>query len=149
MPPLRDYPIRIPSSVTIYIQQAHLALEHIFCLMVEQVCFGPERFAAIWAAAGREESAAMEAIILAGGLGTRLTARLNDVPKTLAPAASSPFLEILLRQLKRFDCAHALLSDDTFMQQSRNGFGGLRLRHRGREVPSAARWHLRRCGSGC
>jgi D-sedoheptulose 7-phosphate isomerase len=41
MPPLCDYCIRIPSDVTMYIQQAHLALEHIFCMIVEQQYFGP------------------------------------------------------------------------------------------------------------
>jgi D-sedoheptulose 7-phosphate isomerase len=41
MPPLCDYCIRIPSDVTMYIQQAHLALEHIFCMIVEQHYFGP------------------------------------------------------------------------------------------------------------
>jgi D-sedoheptulose 7-phosphate isomerase len=40
MPPLCDYCIRIPSTVTMYIQQAHLALEHIFCLLVEREYFG-------------------------------------------------------------------------------------------------------------
>lgn len=34
-----DYLIRIPSDVTMYIQQAHLALEHIFCMLVEQAYF--------------------------------------------------------------------------------------------------------------
>jgi len=38
---LCDYCIRIPSDVTMYIQQAHLALEHIFCSVVEQGFFGP------------------------------------------------------------------------------------------------------------
>ena len=40
MAPLCDYCIRIPSDVTMYIQQAHLALEHIFCMMVERHYFG-------------------------------------------------------------------------------------------------------------
>lgn len=40
MAPLCDYLIAIPSSVTMYIQQSHLALEHIFCMMAEQVYFG-------------------------------------------------------------------------------------------------------------
>jgi D-sedoheptulose 7-phosphate isomerase len=39
MAPLCDYLIRIPSEVTMYIQQAHLALEHIFCLLTERVYF--------------------------------------------------------------------------------------------------------------
>jgi D-sedoheptulose 7-phosphate isomerase len=40
MPHLCDYLIVIPSAVTIYIQQAHLALEHIFCMLVERDYFG-------------------------------------------------------------------------------------------------------------
>jgi D-sedoheptulose 7-phosphate isomerase len=39
MAPLCDYCIRVPSDVTMYIQQAHLALEHIFCMMVERSYF--------------------------------------------------------------------------------------------------------------
>lgn len=39
MPPLCDYLLRMPSEVTMYIQQAHLALEHIFSLLVEQRYF--------------------------------------------------------------------------------------------------------------
>jgi D-sedoheptulose 7-phosphate isomerase len=43
MPPLCDFLICIPSDVTMYIQQAHLALEHIFCMLTERMYFGPER----------------------------------------------------------------------------------------------------------
>ena len=39
MPPLCDHCLRIPSDVTMYIQQAHLALEHIFCMIVERQYF--------------------------------------------------------------------------------------------------------------
>ena len=39
MPPLCDYCLRMPSEVTMYIQQAHLALEHIFSLLVERRYF--------------------------------------------------------------------------------------------------------------
>ena len=42
MTPLCDYSIIIPSKVTMYIQQAHLALEHIFCMMVERHYFGQD-----------------------------------------------------------------------------------------------------------
>lgn len=52
----------------------------------------------------------MEAIILAGGFGTRLAGRLDGVPKPMAPVAGRPFLEILLRQLERAGCARAILS---------------------------------------
>ena len=39
MPSLCDYCLRMPSEVTMYIQQAHLALEHIFSLLVERHYF--------------------------------------------------------------------------------------------------------------
>ena len=39
MPGLCDYCVCIPSDVTMYIQQAHLALEHIFCMIVEERYF--------------------------------------------------------------------------------------------------------------
>lgn len=39
MPNLCDYCLRMPSSVTMHIQQAHLAVEHIFSLLVEQIFF--------------------------------------------------------------------------------------------------------------
>ena len=47
MPSLCDYCIRIPSEVTMHIQEAHLALEHIFCMLVERAYFGEQRSSAI------------------------------------------------------------------------------------------------------
>jgi D-sedoheptulose 7-phosphate isomerase len=41
-----DHLICIPSPVTMYVQQAHLALEHLYCLLVEHVYFGEEFSAA-------------------------------------------------------------------------------------------------------
>ena len=38
---LCDHCIVIPSNVTMNIQECHLALEHIFCMMVERCVFGP------------------------------------------------------------------------------------------------------------
>ncbi|MDR3752820.1 MAG: SIS domain-containing protein [Terracidiphilus sp.] len=46
MPPLCDYCLRVPSEVTMYIQQAHLALEHIFSLLVERRYFAAKPAAA-------------------------------------------------------------------------------------------------------
>jgi len=39
MTPLCDHIIKVPSEVTMYIQQVHLALEHIFCLLTERLYF--------------------------------------------------------------------------------------------------------------
>ena len=52
----------------------------------------------------------MEAIVLAGGLGTRLRGILQGVPKPMAPVAGRPFLEIQLNQLARAGCARVILS---------------------------------------
>ena len=38
----------------------------------------------------------MEAIVLAGGLGTRLRSVVADVPKPMAPVANRPFLDYIL-----------------------------------------------------
>jgi D-sedoheptulose 7-phosphate isomerase len=45
MLPLCDYCLRMPSDTTMYIQQAHLALEHIFCMIVERRLFTSEQSA--------------------------------------------------------------------------------------------------------
>ena len=38
---LCDHNVVIPSNVTMNIQESHLALEHIFCMLVERFYFGP------------------------------------------------------------------------------------------------------------
>ncbi len=42
----------------------------------------------------------MQAILLAGGLGTRLKSVVNDRPKPLAPICGKPFMEYVIRELK-------------------------------------------------
>jgi D-glycero-alpha-D-manno-heptose 1-phosphate guanylyltransferase len=51
-----------------------------------------------------------EAIILAGGLGTRLKSVLPNVPKCMAPVNGIPFLDILISYLKREGVEHFILS---------------------------------------
>lgn len=51
----------------------------------------------------------LEAVILAGGLGTRLRGVLNDRPKVLAPIGGKPFLDHLLLALARAGTQRALL----------------------------------------
>lgn len=52
----------------------------------------------------------MDAIILAGGLGTRLRSEIKDVPKCLAPVADKPFLWYILTYLKKYDVNRVILS---------------------------------------
>jgi D-glycero-alpha-D-manno-heptose 1-phosphate guanylyltransferase len=81
----------------------------------------------------------MEAIVLAGGLGTRLAGRLNGVPKPMAPIAGRPFLEILLSQLSRAGCTRVILSVGHLHQVIRNHFAdsfrGMRVDYIIEEVP--------------
>lgn len=52
----------------------------------------------------------MEAIVLAGGFGTRLKQMVPDLPKPMAPIAGRPFLEILLGTLARKGFKRVVLS---------------------------------------
>ena len=84
-------------------------------------------------------AAAFEAIVLAGGLGTRLASRLAGIPKAMAPVAGRPFLEILLSQLDRAGCARVLLSVGHLHSAIQDRFGasfrGLALDYVIEEVP--------------
>ena len=52
----------------------------------------------------------IEAIILAGGMGTRLKSVISDIPKPMAPINTVPFLEFLLKSLKRQSIEKVVLS---------------------------------------
>ncbi len=52
----------------------------------------------------------MKAIILAGGLGTRLGNLLGGLPKPMAPVNGKPFLELLILMLKRWNIDEIILS---------------------------------------
>jgi D-glycero-alpha-D-manno-heptose 1-phosphate guanylyltransferase len=73
----------------------------------------------------------MEAIVLAGGLGTRLAERLQGVPKSMAPIAGRPFLEIVLRQLRGAGCTRVVLAVGHLHSVIQDHFGaafnGLRI----------------------
>ena len=53
---------------------------------------------------------ALEVIVLAGGLGTRLRDVVPDLPKPMAPIAGQPFLKYLLASLERRGFTRAILS---------------------------------------
>lgn len=52
----------------------------------------------------------MEAIILAGGMGTRLRSVVSDIPKSMAPVAGNPFLYYLLRSMESAGFDHIILA---------------------------------------
>lgn len=65
----------------------------------------------------------MEAIILAGGLGTRLKAVISDLPKCMAPIAGRPFLEYVLRRLRSNGTDKVILSVGYKHEVIRDHFG--------------------------
>lgn len=52
----------------------------------------------------------MEAIVLAGGLGTRLRSVVSDLPKPMAPVCNKPFLEYILNYLNKNGITRIVLS---------------------------------------
>lgn len=72
-----------------------------------------------------------EAIILAGGFGTRLKHIVNDVPKPMAPINGEPFLSYLFLRLKQAGITHVILSTGYLHEKIEdfygNEFDGLRL----------------------
>ena len=73
----------------------------------------------------------MEAVVLAGGFGTRLRSVVSDVPKPMAPVAGRPFLELLLGSLERKGLQRAVLAVGHLAQVVVQHFG---TRFRGVEL---------------
>jgi D-glycero-alpha-D-manno-heptose 1-phosphate guanylyltransferase len=75
----------------------------------------------------------MEAIVLAGGFGTRLRQVVSDVPKPMAPVAGRPFLEVLLAALARKGFSRVVLSlghmADTIVNHFGPSFAGMGLEY--------------------
>lgn len=65
----------------------------------------------------------MEAIVLAGGFGTRLRQVVADVPKPMAPVGGRPFLEILLASLAKKGFSRVILSLGYMAEKITRHFG--------------------------
>lgn len=82
----------------------------------------------------------MQAVILAGGLGTRLRPYTAALPKPLVPVGDHPIIEIVLRQLKRHGFSDVIVSTGHLagLIEAYCGNGlrwGLRLRYVREEKP--------------
>lgn len=65
----------------------------------------------------------MEAVVLAGGMGTRLRSVVSDLPKPMAPVAGKPFLEYILTWLSSNGVERAVLSVGYKWECIRDHFG--------------------------
>ncbi|WP_038815393.1 sugar phosphate nucleotidyltransferase, partial [Campylobacter jejuni] len=52
----------------------------------------------------------MQAIVLCGGLGTRLKSVISDIPKPMAPINGKPFLEFIFEYLKKQNIKEVILA---------------------------------------
>lgn len=67
----------------------------------------------------------MKAIVLAGGLGTRLASVTSDIPKPMAPIGSRPFLEYLLDYLVEQGVEKAVLAVSYKREVIQKHFGSI------------------------
>ncbi len=95
----------------------------------------------------------MQAIILAGGFGTRLRELVPDLPKPMAPVNGRPFLEILLASLSQNGFRHVVLSLG-FMADKISGhigkqFAGMEMSYVKEEKPLGTGGGVRLAMSQC
>src|SRR5206468_8041178 len=81
----------------------------------------------------------MQALVLAGGEGTRLRPLTHTVPKPVMPLAGRPFLSFMLDWLRRHGVDEAILSCGFLAEGVRSVLGdiydGMRLRYVHEEEP--------------
>lgn len=80
-----------------------------------------------------------EAVILAGGLGTRLRAVVNELPKVMAPVNGKPFLHYIIRHLSSKGITRIVLSTgylrEHIIQWCENRYPGIRISYAVEEEP--------------
>lgn len=95
----------------------------------------------------------MEAIVLAGGLGTRLAHVVPDVPKAMAPVAGRPFLEYVLADLSKGGVGHAVLAvgykKECIMEHFGRSFMGIRIDYSIEETALLTGGAIKQALAGC
>ncbi len=80
-----------------------------------------------------------EAVILAGGFGTRLQSVVSDVPKPIAPINNIPFLNYMFDYLKFFRIRHVVLStgylSEKISDYYKNEYKGITISYTKEETP--------------
>jgi D-glycero-alpha-D-manno-heptose 1-phosphate guanylyltransferase len=80
-----------------------------------------------------------EAIILAGGMGTRLREVIPDLPKPMAPVSGKPFIYYLLLWLKKYSIDKLIISagykSDTIIKYFGNAFEGIQIEYAAEKKP--------------
>jgi D-glycero-alpha-D-manno-heptose 1-phosphate guanylyltransferase len=93
----------------------------------------------------------MRAIILAGGLGTRLRGAVPDVPKPLALVNGEPFLALVMRNLRRNGVDEVILSighmGEMIRERFGDGFEGARILYSEESSPLGTGGALRKAAA--
>ncbi len=95
----------------------------------------------------------MDAIVLAGGFGTRLAPVVPDLPKPMAPVAGRPFLEILLTWLSRQGFSRVMLSlghmADKIVSHFGDHYAGMQLVYEVEDSPLGTGGAIRQASRHC
>lgn len=96
---------------------------------------------------------AKEAVVLAGGFGTRLRSLVSDVPKPMAPVRNRPFLRYILDQLSDAGLDHVVLAvgykRDAIMGYFGSQYRRLRLTYSIEDIPLLTGGAVKRALSKC
>ena len=80
-----------------------------------------------------------EAVVLCGGLGTRLRKIVKDVPKPMAPVGDKPFLAFVLEYLKKQNIKRVILAVsykyEVIQQYFGNEFLGMEIVYSIEKIP--------------
>lgn len=94
-----------------------------------------------------------EAIILAGGFGTRLKTIISDVPKPMAPVNGQPFLNYQLNYLKHFGIKRVILSvgylHESIQSYYKSNFNGIDIKYSIEDSPLGTGGGIRKAIAIC
>jgi len=94
-----------------------------------------------------------EAIILAGGFGTRLQSVVNDVPKPMAPINKIPFLNYVFDYLKYYQIEHVVLSTgylaEKIVEFYKDEFNGIKISYAKEKSPLGTGGGIRNAMTKC
>jgi len=95
----------------------------------------------------------MEAIILAGGLGTRLSKAVPNLPKVMAPINGIPFLQIILDYLFLHKVSHIVLAigyKGSFIQECfLDSYKGMRIAYSVEDMPLGTGGAIKKAFKAC
>lgn len=95
----------------------------------------------------------MEAVILAGGFGTRLATMVSDVPKPMAPVGGVPFLQYLMDYLLKQKITHVVMAvsykREVIINYFRQDYCGIHIDYSVEEAPLGTGGAIKKALSLC